>query len=89
VPAPRVCCLCATTSSGFVTLQYVERTSDPIGATGEASHQPSRIQEGALIRFVESLPANAIGVAKLERENGTWHILDDFHAPRVPVVQAR
>ena len=68
--ASRVCRLCATTSSGFVTLQYAER------------HQVSRIQEGVLIGFAATLPANAIGLAKLERKNGTWHLVDDFRALR-------
>jgi hypothetical protein len=80
--ASRLCRLHATISSGFVTLQYVERISDPIAPTGEHSHQASRIHEGALIGFAETLPAHAIGLAKLDRENGTWHIVDDFRALR-------
>jgi len=82
LPASRTCRLCATITSGFVTLQYVERLSDPIAPTGEDSYQASRIQEGALIGFAETLPENAIGLAKLERENGTWHRADDFRALR-------
>jgi len=82
LPASRVCRLHATISSGFVTLQYVERLSDPTAPTGEDSHQASRIHEGAQIGFAATLPANAIGLAKLERENKTWHLVDDFRALR-------
>ena len=82
LPASRTCRLHATILSGFVTLQYVERLSDPIGPTGEDRHQASRIQEGALIGFAETLSANVIGLAKLERQNGTWHLVDDFRALR-------
>jgi hypothetical protein len=82
LPASRMCRLHATISSGFVTLQYVERLSDPIAPTGEDGYQASRIQEGALIGFAETLSANAIGLAKLARQNGTWHLVDDFRALR-------
>jgi len=80
LPASRVCRLCATISSGFVTLQYAERLSNPIARTGADSHHASRIEEGALIGFAATLPANAIGLAKLERKNGAWHLVDDFRA---------
>jgi hypothetical protein len=89
LPAPRLCPFCATISSGFITLQYVERVSDPIAPTGEDVYQASRIREGVVIGFAESLPENAVGLAKLERKNRTWHIAEDFRAPRVPVVAAR
>ena len=82
LPASRMCRLHATISCGFVTLQYVERLSDPVAAAGEHSYQASRIQEGALIGFAETLPPDAIGLAKLERENGTWRLVDDFRALR-------
>jgi hypothetical protein len=82
LPASRTCRLHATISCGFVTLQYVERLSDPIAQIGEDRYQASRIQEGALIGFAQTLPANAIGLAKLERENGTWRLVDDFRALR-------
>ena len=82
VPAARVCRLYAPASSGFVTLQYVQRISEPIVPTEEHGGQASRIQEGVLIGFAESLPENAIGLAKLERDERTWHLVDDFRAQR-------
>jgi hypothetical protein len=69
-------------------LQYVERIADMSARTG-AGYQASRILEGALIGFATSLPENAIGLAKLERENGQWHLADDFHVQRVPVAAVR
>jgi hypothetical protein len=90
VPAPQLCRLCAAASSGFVTLQYVERLSDPIGTTTESEgHRASRIQEGAIIGFAEITPESAIGLAKLERENGTWHVVAAFRAPRASLAAAR
>jgi hypothetical protein len=59
-----------------------ERLSHPIARTGENSSHEWRIDEGALIGFAATLPANAIGLAKLERKNGTWHLVDDFRALR-------
>jgi hypothetical protein len=84
LPTPRVCRLCATISSGFVTLQYVERISDPIAPMREGGYQASRVQEGVLIGFAESPPENAIGLAKLERDNRTWRLVDDFRALALP-----
>jgi hypothetical protein len=82
LPASRMCRLHATASSGFVTLRYVERISNPIAPTGDDSYRASRIQEGALIGFTETVAANAIALAKLARQNGTWHLVDDFRALR-------
>ena len=91
VPERCMCRLTDTSSSGFVTLQYVERISDmsaPTG-TGADGYRASRIQEGTLIGFATSLPENAIALAKLERENRKWHLVDDFRVQRVPVAAAR
>jgi hypothetical protein len=82
LPTPHVCRLCATISSGFVTLQYMERISDPIAPMREDGYQAPRIQEGVVIGFTESPPENAIGLAKLQRENREWRLVDNFRAPR-------
>ena len=90
LPAPLLCRLCATASSGFVTLRYVERLSEPIGTTTESEgRQASRIQEGAIIGFAESMFENAIALAKLERETGTWHVVASFRVPRASLASAR
>ena len=85
---PRVCRLCATPSSGFITLQYAEGILDPVDPTGEDA-RASRIREGVVIGFAESLPENAIALAQLEHENRTWRLVADFRAPRVPAVALR
>jgi hypothetical protein len=57
VPAPQLCRLCAAASSGFVTLQYVERLSDPIGTTTESEgHRASRIQKARSSGSLRSRP---------------------------------
>jgi hypothetical protein len=81
VSSPQVCRLDATGVSGFVTLRYAERPSDPMGTESAGADAP-RIQEGVLIAFAEGLPDDAVALAKLERDKGAWQIVADFRPPR-------
>jgi hypothetical protein len=77
------CRLSATTTTGFVTLEYAERLASPVPDVVDAgANQFSRIQEGIRVAFAEQATGNVIALAKLERHHGEWRIASDFHPPR-------
>jgi hypothetical protein len=73
VPDPLVCTLAASASSRFVTLKYVERPVGLPSGNGEPTAcEPSRIEEGIRVDFVDEIPAGAIAIARLEHDGTVW-----------------
>lgn len=61
----------------FITIQYVETSSDPVPVPGPTGHENTRITESYSLAVASSDPAlnpssAAIALARLIRQNGTW-----------------
>lgn len=76
---PLLCTLHTRISSGYVVARYFEQAVDPVPAA-DGSTECSRIEEGAAIEFEQTLPADGVALARLERKDGRW-ILDSRFPP--------
>jgi hypothetical protein len=73
---PLTCTLPTSSSSGFVTLAYVEHAIDPVPPLGAAnsSAEPSRIEEGVAVNFVDAAGGSSLAIARLVRGEWDWQI---------------
>jgi hypothetical protein len=71
----------ARTKPLFLSIEYLERETDPMPA-GDGM-RASRIEESFQLTFGSVPPAGAVPLAKLTRRSGRWQLSRGFCAPRI------
>lgn len=81
----------AGTTPLFLTIEYLERETDPVPA--QDGMQASRIEESFRLTFGSAPPPGAVPLAKLTRRSGRWQLTRGFRVPRIscaaPAVRLR